>query len=65
MEQDAQRAALVRELVDEVIRDEQNLERIRALAAQLGIPYSEDSIQFLNNVLKGIHFEGAKNEPII
>jgi hypothetical protein len=53
------------QLVNEVTNDEQDLEKIKELAAVLNIPYSEDPLQLLNNVLKGIHTEGPKNESSI
>ncbi|MCB0351520.1 MAG: hypothetical protein KDD38_10070 [Bdellovibrionales bacterium] len=60
-----ERMELLNNLVNEVTKDDQDLESIKKLATQLGIPFSEDPMQLLNNVLKGIHSEGPKNESNI
>jgi len=52
-----QRKQLVSELVDEVTKDASDLDKVKILAAKLNVEYADDPIQFLNNVLKGIHFE--------
>lgn len=57
-----QREALVKQLVEEITKDHQNVDKIKHLTGQLGISYSDEPMQLLNNVLKGIHFEGTKNE---
>jgi hypothetical protein len=49
-------------LVEEVTKDDFDPEKVKGLLLQLGIPYSEDPMQLLNNILKGIHFEEPKNE---
>ncbi len=57
-----ERTELLNQLVHEVTKDDQDLEILKTLTARLGIPFSEDPMQLLNNVLKGIHSEGPKNE---
>lgn len=56
------RKKLLNELVNEVTRDDSDLEIVKSLTGQLGIPYSDDPMQLLNNVLKGIHIEGPDHE---
>ncbi len=56
------RMKILNELVNEVTRDDSDLNKIKQLTAQLGINYSDDPMQLLNNVLKGIHLEGPLNE---
>ncbi len=42
-------------LVDEVTKDDYDKRLVRSLMERLNIPYCEDPMQLLNNVLKGIH----------
>jgi hypothetical protein len=60
-----QRMNTMGDLVEEVTKDDFDTEKVKRLLAQLGIPYSEDPMQLLNNILKGIHLEEPKNEPQI
>jgi hypothetical protein len=57
------RLNLLNELVDEVTKDNFDVIKVKELAQVLNIEYSEDPMQFLNNVLKGIHSPGVKHEP--
>ncbi|MEQ1664782.1 MAG: hypothetical protein ABL927_05345 [Bdellovibrionales bacterium] len=52
-----ERMLLVSELVEEVTKDVYEVEKIKLLSQKLGVEYTTDPIQFLNNVLKAIHFE--------
>lgn len=61
----SERMRLLNELVDEVIRDSYDVDKVKNLMARLGIVYKDDPIQLLNNVLQGIHQPGVKNEPSI
>jgi hypothetical protein len=60
-----ERMGLLNELVEEITRDIMDLARIKTLTAKLGITFSDDPMQLLNNVLKGIHIEEPKNESNI
>jgi hypothetical protein len=60
-----QRMNTLAELVEEVTKDDFDPEKVKSLVDQLGIQYSEDPMQLLNNILKGIHFEEPKNEQQI
>jgi hypothetical protein len=55
---------LVSELVEEVTKDLYEVEKIKLLSQKLGVEYTADPIQFLNNVLKGIHFEEGTHAEI-
>jgi hypothetical protein len=57
-----ERKSILNDLVNEVTRDDSDLEVVKVLTGKLGIPYSDDPMQLLNNVLKGIHFEGPFHE---
>ena len=57
------RLDLLNALVNEITKDEYNTQMVKDLVERLGIPFSEDPMQLLNNILKGIHSEGPKNEP--
>lgn len=59
------RMHLLNELVEEVTKDIQDFEKIKYLMNLLGITYTEDPIQLLDNVLKGIHKPGVINEPSV
>ncbi len=52
-------------LVDEVTKDEFDKELVKKLAMELGIDYTEDQLQLLNNILKGIHAPETPNEQEI
>jgi hypothetical protein len=56
------RLQLLNDLVNEVTKDEYDAQMVQTLAEKLHIPFSEDPLQLLNNILKGIHTEGPKNE---
>lgn len=60
-----ERMRLMNSLVNEVTKDELDIELIKTMLMTLGIPYSDDPMQLLNNVLKGIHSDGFKNESTI
>ncbi len=49
------RVELLRQLVDEITKDHYDDALVRSYMLRLGIPYNEDPMQLLNNVLKGIH----------
>lgn len=49
------RISLLNQLVDEITKDNYDDNMVRGLMEQLRIPYCEDPMQLLNNVLKGIH----------
>jgi len=55
-----ERTALLNDLVNEITKDHFDTEQVQKLLVKLNIPYSEDPMQLLNNVLKGIHFEEPK-----
>ena len=56
------RMELLNELVNEVTKDAGDVEKMKRLSADLDISYSDDPMQFLNNVLKGIHSKGSSND---
>ncbi len=49
------RISTMSHLVDEVTKDAYDKDLVRKLMEQLNIPYCDDPMQLLNNVLKGIH----------
>ncbi len=49
------RISLLNDLVNEVTKDEFDKSIVKSYMERLRIPYSEDPMQLLNNVLKGIH----------
>jgi hypothetical protein len=49
------RVELLRQLVDEITKENYDDAMVRDYMLRLGIPYCEDPMQLLNNVLKGIH----------
>lgn len=53
-----ERMDFLAKLVDEVTREAPDPEKVKQLTAILGIPFSDEPMQLLNNVLKGIHSEG-------
>lgn len=57
------RMKLLNELVDEVARDVYDMDKVKNLTAALAITYTDDPIQLLNNILKGIHTPGVNLEP--
>ena len=64
-----ERIIALNKLVDEVTKDHFDVIEVKAMLANLNIPYHEDPLQLLNNVLKGIHEDsgnqGPKNEQSI
>ena len=60
-----ERMSLLNDLVEEITKDHYDSSKVIRLVDQLGIKYSDDPMQLLNNVLKGIHFERPKNESNI
>ncbi len=58
------RISTISTLVDEVTKDTYDTDLVRRLMEQLNIPYCDDPLQLLNNVLKGIHIiEGPQHDP--
>ncbi len=59
------RISALNHLVDEITKDKYDDGIVRQLMAQLRIPYCDDPMQLLNNVLKGIHIieEPSDEEP--
>lgn len=49
------RISLLNHLVDEITKDKYDNALVKGMMQRLGIPYCEDPMQLLNNVLKGIH----------
>lgn len=49
------------DLVEEITKDEFDVEKVKTLTTELGIAYSEDHLELLNNILKGIHSPGVKD----
>lgn len=62
------RIFLLNQLVDEITKDKYDNEIVRSLMGRLGLPYCEDPMQLLNNVLKGIHIievpANERQEPL-
>lgn len=57
-----QRMELLNDLVNEVTKDDMEIEKIKSLTEKLGIAYSDNPLELLNNVLRGIHSEGPGHE---
>jgi len=49
------RISLLNNLVDEITKDVYDKNMVKSMMDRLRIPYCEDPMQLLNNVLKGIH----------
>ncbi len=60
------RISLLNHLVEEITKDNYDDAIVCQIMGRLGIPYCEDPMQLLNNVLKGIHvIEVPANEEDI
>lgn len=57
-----ERLDLLSELVDTVTAEIVDFEKVKILTAKLEITFSDDPMQLLNNVLKGIHQQEPTHE---
>lgn len=56
-----ERLKMLNELVDEITKENYDVDKVKALTKQLNITYVEDEMLLLNNILKGIHAPEVDN----